>query len=163
MQYSHTFMNVKYSQHEMRKSLPSCSFSRSAFLPHSAQWKHCGFRTIGTSVFVLKLVLLTAIACFHLALIGNMDVSWCALIGTTIRKLLMGSLGTRLTISMSWYDSERWVCPTSKLHQLRGVQLPLVKGWGYITVSEIVSNKLWLWSDLEECHWWLSHVIWWFL
>ena len=64
----------------------------------------------------------------------------------------MGSLGTTLTISMNWYDSERWVCPTSKLHQLPGMQLPLVKGWGCITVSEIVSNQPWLWSGLEECH-----------
>ena len=27
----------------------SCSFSRSAFLPHSTQWKHCGFHTISSS------------------------------------------------------------------------------------------------------------------
>ena len=44
------------------------------------------------SIFVLKLVLLfplTAIACFHLALIGSMDISWCAVIGMShISKLL---------------------------------------------------------------------------
>ena len=34
----------------MRKSpLLICSPSRSAFLPHSAEWKHCGFHTIGSS------------------------------------------------------------------------------------------------------------------
>ena len=46
-----------------------------------------------TSIFVLKLVLLfplTAIACFHLALIGSMDVSWRALIGTSHKQATYG-------------------------------------------------------------------------
>lgn len=47
VQYSHTCMNVKHSQHEMRKSLPSwfVASQKFAFLPHSAQWKQYGFHS----------------------------------------------------------------------------------------------------------------------
>ena len=93
------------------------------------------------SIFVLKLVLLfllTAIACFHLALIGSMDISWCALIGMSHKQATYGQPWNKAHYK---YELVRFWKVSLPHQQLPGVQLPLVKGWGCITVSELSSVK----------------------